>query len=121
MNSHIDDYSKHFDPDYELPDPLPAEELSPATRMLFGWTVQVAGAGMLIFGAMNLILATANGTIAPPYGGVLTEGLPTLALATAGFGWIVAGFGIRRSSLMTAAVGGLIGLIAGFYCTPMAW
>ena len=68
MNSHIDDYSKHFDPDYELPDPPPAEELSPATRMLFGWTVQVAGAGMLIFGAMNLILATANGTIAPPYG-----------------------------------------------------
>lgn len=121
MASHVDDYSKHFDPNYELPDPPPAQEMSATTRFVFGWAVQVAGIAMLIFAFLNLLLAFANGTIAPPYGGTIREGLPTIALATAGLGWLLAGFGIRRSSLMTAGVGGLIGLIAGFYCTPMAW
>jgi len=121
MPTHADDYSKHFDPDYKLPDPPPAEEMSPTTRMVFGWTVQATGIAMLIFAVMNMTLAAMNGSLAPPYGGNIREGLPTIALAISGMGWLVAGFGIRRSSLTAAAIGGLVGIVSGFFCTPMSW
>jgi len=109
MPTNIDDYSKHFDPDYELPEPPTPTRLSVPLRLGFAITISIVGVFMLLAGTMGMT-AQAQ-TQVNMFGMTIPYQYAQAALAISGLLWMACAWLIRISAVIPAAVIGALALL----------